>query len=692
MKTRLLILVAALALTHADAGVIARWDFNSPAPDSDISTGTLLPSIGTGTAILQGSPTGSFALGDTAGDSAPASDNSGWQTEGYPSATNSNKTAGVRFDVSTVGWESITVSWAQRNSSTASRYVRLQFTVDGSTFVDADLVEMTTNSVFCSQSVDLSAVSDVADNPLFGFRIVTEFESTATGLGTNAYVPTTADSYSANGTVRFDMVTVSGTAISDGNTHPYVFSNISEQTLRPGQSTGPLPFLVLDAESPASNLVAMVTSSDTDVVPQDNVVLAGNGAERTVNVTAGLQAGMSRLIISVVDPGGKSNSFSFAVNVLPANLPPVISAIPFCHTVMSVPAPPIRFTVGDPETPALGLSVSAVSGSPGLVPNTPEALAIGGAGSNRTLTITPVSGQNGIAPITLTVNDGTNSTAVLFPLMIVPSAATVFYEPFDYENGSVVSNSVSLWSSSSGTYGQCKVRDGQLQVTAAETEDVAAALIGAPYDKHSNIVLYACFRMKLLSLPAVKPGYFAHFGAGSGMRGRIYLGTSNAMQGFCRLFVSNGTDTNTTMLNWNLSTNVIYTVVERYMVNGPTTTLWLDPVAETDPGAVATDSVDPVSISVFGFRQDPSVGASILIDDLRMGLSFAAVTALPRPCSIPLRIQRNGGSVILSWTNSSFLLEAASAPSGAFTNVPNAFSPFTNMPVGPARYFRLRAE
>jgi len=53
----------------------------------------------------------------------------------------------------------------------------------------------------------------VSNNPNFVFRIVAEFQSTATGSGSAAYVAAYSGStYAPSGTTRFDMVTVSGTS------------------------------------------------------------------------------------------------------------------------------------------------------------------------------------------------------------------------------------------------------------------------------------------------------------------------------------------------------------------------------------------------------------------------------------------------------------------------------------------------
>jgi photosystem II stability/assembly factor-like uncharacterized protein len=71
---------------------------------------------------------------------------------------------------------------------------------------------------------------------------------------------------------------------------------------------------------------------------------------------------------------------------------------------------------------------------------------------------------------------------------------------------------------------------------------------------------------------------------------------------------------------------------------------------------------------------------------LMAGTAGAFELAFPRP---ELRIVRSGSSVILSWTNSTFSLQAAPNGSGAFTNIPGATSPYTNTSASPRQFFRL---
>jgi hypothetical protein len=59
---------------------------------------------------------------------------------------------------------------------------------------------------------------------------------------------------------------------------------------------------------------------------------------------------------------------------------------------------------------------------------------------------------------------------------------------------------------------------------------------------------------------------------------------------------------------------------------------------------------------------------------------------------IIIDFQCSSSALILTWTNSSCKLQAAPAPTGVYTNVPGAVSPYTTDISGPARYFRLVSD
>ncbi len=267
--------VTTLTLLATPAISIARWDFN--ATNSLVVTAPTA-STGTGTGSLRNGTTASFPSGtfsDPAG--APGADNSGWNTTSYAPQATSNKTSGVQFNVSTLGYQNILLAWEQKHSPTASKYTRLQYTTDGSSFVDADLITMTsTTGDWVFYTSDLSALPGVNNNPNFAFRIVSEWEATALGNNNSNYVGTVS-SYSTSGTVRFDLMSVFGNLYSAPTLASATISNIIGTTLTYGGGAGSQFVLVKSANvaAPLSNWTRVYTNL---VTPGTFTVLAGSEA------------------------------------------------------------------------------------------------------------------------------------------------------------------------------------------------------------------------------------------------------------------------------------------------------------------------------------------------------------------------------------------------------------------------------
>ena len=201
--------VANIILVTTPANKIAQWDFNSAAPDANTATGTTSPALGTGSAALVGGTTSTFGSRHVCRSCVIGTDNSAWVTTGYPTPGTANKTAGVQFNLNTVSNKDILVTWEQRNSATASKYTRLQYSADGVNFTDFTVSTMTdTNLDFQFFKSDLSSITAVNNNPNFAFRIVSEFQSTATGGGVADYAPTLPGNYGTGGTMRFDWLNV----------------------------------------------------------------------------------------------------------------------------------------------------------------------------------------------------------------------------------------------------------------------------------------------------------------------------------------------------------------------------------------------------------------------------------------------------------------------------------------------------
>ena len=149
------------------------------------------------------------------------------------------------------------IRWDHRVSSTGSKYGRLQYTTNGATFIDyPSSISVATDAVFEPKTNNLAGFPGVANNPNFAFRIVTEFQSTANnGVGTVGYVPANSANYASGGTVRFDMVTVSGSVIAPNNP-PSAPATLSASTLDPDGS-----FHFLITGSVGSNYVVQASDS-----------------------------------------------------------------------------------------------------------------------------------------------------------------------------------------------------------------------------------------------------------------------------------------------------------------------------------------------------------------------------------------------------------------------------------------------
>jgi predicted extracellular nuclease len=187
---------------------ITQWTFNSPTPDSATNTGTITPAVGTGTASLVGT-NATFATG-----LGNESDNSGWNTTSYPASGTGNKTEGVQFNVSTVGSTSLVLNFDIRHSNTSANTAVVQYSVDGTNFVDFQTFTVNQGDTWYSRSVDFSSIAALNNNPNAAFRVVSSFDPT-TG---NYRASTATSTYAGTGTLRFDNVSfTSGTATTPGN-------------------------------------------------------------------------------------------------------------------------------------------------------------------------------------------------------------------------------------------------------------------------------------------------------------------------------------------------------------------------------------------------------------------------------------------------------------------------------------------
>jgi VCBS repeat-containing protein len=120
-------------------------------------------------------------------------------------------------------------------------------------------------------------------------------------------------------------------------------------------------------------------------------------------------SGADSFTFTVTDAEGASDTATVTVTITPVNDLPTISDIADQTTAEDTATGAIAFTVGDVETPAADLVLSAVSSDPAVVPD--DGLVFGGEGADRTLTITPAADANGPVTVTVTVADPDGGSA-----------------------------------------------------------------------------------------------------------------------------------------------------------------------------------------------------------------------------------------------------------------------------------------
>jgi hypothetical protein len=191
---------------------------------------------------------------------------------------------------------------------------------------------------------------------------------------------------------------------------PPTISDITAQTTNEDTATAAIPFTIGDDITPVADLRVTFTSSNLTLIPAANIALGGSGSARTLTVTpAANLAGSSDITVTVTDGTNQATSDTFTLTVNPVNDLPTINDIANQTTAQNTVTAAIPFTIGDIETPAADLQVAVKSDNPTLVPD--ANIALGGAGSDRTLTVTPAASQNGTANITVTVTDADGGTA-----------------------------------------------------------------------------------------------------------------------------------------------------------------------------------------------------------------------------------------------------------------------------------------
>jgi hypothetical protein len=169
----LLVLLAASApATLADE--LAIWNFNDSDLNVDHGSGTLASNFNAPNILFAAGTTNNARLGDAAGQSL--------SLQGGTSTANNGRN--ITFNVSTLGFSNIVVSFATQGTSTGFNSNQFQYSLDGTTFVNF-ASPYTPATAFGSTPLvfSLAGILGLNDNPNAAFRIL--FNGASSSTGTN---------------------------------------------------------------------------------------------------------------------------------------------------------------------------------------------------------------------------------------------------------------------------------------------------------------------------------------------------------------------------------------------------------------------------------------------------------------------------------------------------------------------------
>jgi hypothetical protein len=181
-----LVLLAATARAAA-ADELAIWNFNDSDLNVDHDSGTLISNFNVVNILFAAGTTNNARLGDPAGQALSLQGGTGTANNGRH----------ITFNVGTLGFSNIVVSFATQGTSTGFNSNQFQYSLDGITFVDFGAPYIPAAAFGSVPLVfTLASIVGLNNNPNAAFRIV--FNGASSSTGTN----------------RIDNLVVEGTAES----------------------------------------------------------------------------------------------------------------------------------------------------------------------------------------------------------------------------------------------------------------------------------------------------------------------------------------------------------------------------------------------------------------------------------------------------------------------------------------------
>lgn len=362
-----------------------------------------------------------------------------------------NRTVTVTPGAAQNGSSQITVTVSDGNATASESFTVTVVPVNDPPTINA-ISNLTINEDAAPQTVNLAGISSGATNESQAVTVI----ATSSNPGV---IPNPTVSYTSPGTTGSLTLTpaanANGTAIitvtaNDGQPLNNTASRTFTVTVAAVNDTPTLDFisgislnedagtqtvLLSGIGSGAANenqtLTITATSSNPSLIPNPTPAYTSPNTTGSLTFRPATNAtGSATINVTINDGQGQNNTVtrSFDITINPLNDAPTITHIVDQTVNEDTPTSALAFSIGDVETPATALTVTASSSNPSLVPN--SNIVLGGSGANRTVIVTPAATLSGSSVITLRVDDGSNGTAVdTFTLTVVAVNQTPTLDP-----------------------------------------------------------------------------------------------------------------------------------------------------------------------------------------------------------------------------------------------------------------------
>lgn len=217
--------------------------------------------------------------------------------------------------------------------------------------------------------------------------------------------------------------------ITISNLNEPFIEEIENITTAENTPAGPVQFIISAGDQEIGNLTLTAESDNKELIPDANIILEGNGTERTFTITpASDKSGIANITI-LLKGNNTEASRIFKVTVLKSNEFPTISSIDNINILINTSTGPLEFVVADENNEESNLIITGTSNNQDLVPD--GNIVFGGSNADRTVTVTPLEDKLGTAKITIQVSDGESMAETSFNVNVSDVISSVGSEELE---------------------------------------------------------------------------------------------------------------------------------------------------------------------------------------------------------------------------------------------------------------------